>query len=92
MYAENAKDEVTHNHPEGIKGAEATAVATFLALTDTPMDDIKAVVVRGYYPLGFTLDEIRPIYEFDGLKWYFRDLEKACKISGCAASRKWMTS
>ena len=60
-----AVTEVTHNHPEGIKGAEATAVATFLARTGKPMDDIKAVVVRDYYPLDFTLDEIRPTYEFD---------------------------
>ena len=60
-----AVTEVTHNHPEGIKGAEATAVATFLARTGTPMDEIKAVVVRDYYPLDFTLDEIRPAYGFD---------------------------
>ena len=60
-----AVTEVTHNHPEGIKGAEATAVATFLARTGTSMEEIKAVVVRDYYPLGFTLDEIRPTYEFD---------------------------
>ena len=57
--------EVTHNHPEGIKGAEATAVATFLARTGKTMEEIKAVVVRDYYPLGFTLDEIRPTYAFD---------------------------
>ena len=60
-----AVTEVTHNHPEGIKGAEATAVATFLARTGKSMEEIKAVVVRDYYPLGFTLDEIRPAYEFD---------------------------
>jgi len=60
-----AVTEVTHNHPEGLKGAEATAVATFLARTGTPMEEIKAVVVRDYYPLDFTLDEIRPTYEFD---------------------------
>jgi type I restriction enzyme M protein len=60
-----AVTEVTHNHPEGIKGAEATAVATFLARTGKSMEEIKAVVVRDYYPLGFTLDEIRPTYEFD---------------------------
>ena len=60
-----AVTEVTHNHPEGIKGAEATAVATFLARTGKSMDEIKAVVVRDYYPLDFTLDEIRPAYEFD---------------------------
>lgn len=60
-----AVTEVTHNHPEGIKGAEATAVATFLARTGKSMDEIKAVIVRDYYPLDFTLDEIRPAYEFD---------------------------
>ena len=60
-----AVTEVTHNHPEGIKGAEATAVATFLARTGKSKDEIRAVVVRDYYPLGFTLDEIRPTYEFD---------------------------
>ena len=60
-----AVTEVTHNHPEGIKGAEATAVATFLARTGKSKDEIHAVVVRDYYPLGFTLDEIRPTYEFD---------------------------
>ncbi len=60
-----AVTEVTHDHPEGIKGAEATAVATFLARTGKSMEEIKAVIVRDYYPLGFTLDEIRPTYEFD---------------------------
>ena len=60
-----AVTEVTHNHPEGIKGAEATAVATFLACTGKSMEEIKAVIVRDYYPLDFTLDEIRPVYKFD---------------------------
>ena len=60
-----AVTEVTHNHSEGIKGAEATAVATFLARTGKSMDDIREVVVDDYYPLGFTLDEIRDGYEFD---------------------------
>ena len=60
-----AVTEVTHNHPEGIKGAEATAVATFLARTGKSMEEIRDVVVRDYYPLDFTLDEIRPMYEFD---------------------------
>lgn len=60
-----AVTEVTHNHPEGVKGAEATAVATFLARTGKSMEEIKAVVVRDYYPLGFTLDGIRPTYAFD---------------------------
>ncbi len=60
-----AVTEVTHNHPEGIKGAETTAVATFLARTGKSMEEIRDVIARDYYPLGFTLDEIRPTYEFD---------------------------
>lgn len=60
-----AVTEVTHNHPEGIKGAEATAVATFLARTGVPKDEIRDVIVRDYYPIDFTIDEIRPHYKFD---------------------------
>ncbi len=57
--------EVTHNHPEGIKGAEATAVATFLARTGKSMEEIRQYVLENYYKIDFTLDEIRPTYEFD---------------------------
>ena len=53
-----AVTEVTHNHPEGIKGAEATAVATFLARTGKSMEEIREVIVRDYYPLDFTLDDV----------------------------------
>ena len=60
-----AVTEVTHNHLEGIKGAEATAVATFLARIGKPKEEIKSVIIRDYYPLDFTLDEIRSDYEFD---------------------------
>ena len=60
-----AVTEVTHNHPEGIKGAEATAVATFLARIGKSKEEIKSIIIRDYYPLDFTLDEIRPDYEFD---------------------------
>ena len=56
---------VTHNHPEGIKGAEATAVCVFLARLGKTKDMIKAYVRAAYYPLDFTLDEIRPTYDFD---------------------------
>lgn len=56
---------VTHNHPEGIKGAEATAVATFLARTGESMGQIRDVIIRNYYSIDFTLDEIRPVYKFD---------------------------
>lgn len=59
--------EVTHNHPEGIKGAEATAVCIYLARTGSTMQDIRNHIHEHYYPLNFTLDEIRPIYEFNEL-------------------------
>ena len=60
-----AVTEVTHNHPEGIRGAEATAVAIFLARSDKSMADIRKVVVSNYYRLNFSLDEIRDSYKFD---------------------------
>ena len=59
-----ASAEVTHNHPEGIKGAVATAGATYLARTGATMDEIKAFVAK-YYTIDFTLDEIRPTYNFN---------------------------
>lgn len=57
--------EVTHNHPEGLKGAEATAVAVFLARTGKSLSEIRDHIVKNYYPLDFTLDEIRESYRFD---------------------------
>jgi len=58
--------EVTHNHPEGIKGAQATAACVFLARTGASKDDNRAYVERTFgYDLGRTLDEIRPGYTFD---------------------------
>ncbi len=56
---------VTHNHPEGLKGAEATAVCVYLAGCGKSKDEIREVIVRDYYPLDFTLDEIRANYHFD---------------------------
>lgn len=55
---------VSHDHPEGIKGAEAIAVATFMALHGSSKDEIRAKM-REYYNLDFTLDAIRPFYQFD---------------------------
>lgn len=60
-----AVTEVTHNHPEGIKGAEATAVAAFLARQGASKSEIRACIERDYYTLDFTLDEIRHTYEYD---------------------------
>ncbi len=57
--------EVTHNHPEGIKGAESVAVAIFLAKTGMSQPEIKEYINKNYYPMNFTLDEIREAYTFD---------------------------
>ena len=55
--------EVTHNHPEGIKGAEATASAIFLARTGSSKDEIKTYIIDQFgYDLSRTCDEIRPNY------------------------------
>ena len=55
--------EVTHNHPEGIKGAEATASAVFLARIGSGKDEIKDYTIREFgYDLSRTCDEIRPGY------------------------------
>lgn len=55
--------EVTHNHPEGIKGAQATAAAIYLARTGCTKEDIKDYIVREFgYDLSRTCDEIRPGY------------------------------
>ncbi|MBQ6932435.1 MAG: ADP-ribosylglycohydrolase family protein [Clostridia bacterium] len=59
-----ATAEVTHNHPEGIKGAVSVAGAIYLARTGHTMDEIKEYVSR-FYTIDFTLDEIREDYEFE---------------------------
>ena len=60
-----ASAEVTHNHPEGIKGAAATASAIYLARQGRTKEEIKTYIQDNYYPMDFTLAEIRPTYEFD---------------------------
>lgn len=58
--------EITHNHPEGIKGAQATAAAIFLARTGKNKEEIKSYIEQTYgYNLSQTCDEIRPTYTFD---------------------------
>ena len=55
--------EVTHNHPEGIKGAEATACAIFLGRKGRSKDEIKEYIVKEFgYDLSRTCDQIRPDY------------------------------
>ena len=58
--------EVTHNHPEGIKGAQATATAIFMARTGSTKDEIKKFITDTFdYNLNRKIDDIRPHYEFD---------------------------
>ena len=58
--------EVSHNHPEGIKGAESTASAIFLARTGKTKEEIKNYIINEFnYDLLRTLDEIRPHYHHD---------------------------
>lgn len=57
---------VTHNHPEGVKGAQAVALAVYLARTGSRKHDIRREIEGRFgYDLGRTLDEIRPRYCFD---------------------------
>ena len=58
--------EVTHNHPEGIKGAQAVAAAIFLARTGKDKPGIRKYIQRQFgYDLSRRLDDIRPAYKFD---------------------------
>jgi len=58
--------EVTHDHPEGIKGAQAVASAIFLSRTGQSKEQIKNHVETAFgYHLDTPLDEIRPTYEFE---------------------------
>ena len=58
--------EVTHNHPEGIKGAQATAAAIFLARSGKTKQEIRDYIAKTFrYDLSRTLDEIRPTFTFD---------------------------
>lgn len=55
--------EVTHNHPEGIKGAQATAAAIFLARTGYDKKKIRSYIEKHFgYNLNMTCDEMRPSY------------------------------
>ena len=57
---------ITHNHPEGIKGAQATVAAIFMARNGKSKTEIKDYITEKYgYNLNRTCDEIRPDYDFD---------------------------
>ena len=58
--------EVTHNHPEGIKGAQATAAAIFMARKGMSKQEIRDYIAQTFnYDMSRTLDEIRPTFTFD---------------------------
>ena len=67
VLAEAAKSSaVTHNHPEGIKGAQATALAIFLARTGADKEGIRSEIEDRFgYDVSRSLDAIRPDYRFD---------------------------
>ncbi len=56
--------EVTHNHPDGIKGAQAVAAAIYMARTGEDRASIRRYIHDKYYDLNFTIDEIRPDYRY----------------------------
>ncbi len=57
--------EITHNHPEGIKGAVATTHCMWMSLNGFEKDEIRKEIEEKYYPLERSCDEIRKIYFFD---------------------------
>ena len=57
---------VTHNHPEGIKGAQVTALAVFMGRKGKTKEEIRRVISGQFgYNLNRTIDQIRPGYHFD---------------------------
>lgn len=57
---------VTHDHLEGIKGAQSTAAAILLSRQGATQESIRVFITETFnYDLTFTLDEIRPTYQFD---------------------------
>ena len=60
--------ECTHNHPEGIKGAQAVALCIFLARNGMSPTDIRVKIANDFgYDLSLSVDEIRPRYSWQGL-------------------------
>ena len=57
---------ITHNHPEGIKGAQSTSAAIFMARHGASKEEIRNYISAKYgYNLNRTCDEIRPVYDWD---------------------------
>lgn len=64
-YLSKEVTKVTHNDPEGLKGAEATAVAVFMALHGSSILEIQDCIQKNYYDINFKLADIRSSYTFD---------------------------
>lgn len=61
-----ASAEISHNHPEGIKGAQSVALAVFMARQGSSKDEIRSRISADFsYDLDRTVEEIRPGYQFD---------------------------
>ena len=52
--------EVTHDHPEGIKGTQVTTATVYLAKSRHTLDKIRSYIHENFYPMDRTQDEIRP--------------------------------
>lgn len=66
LAAAKVSAECTHNHPEGIKGAQAVALCIFMARNGASKDEIRSEVEKVFgYDLGFTIDGIRPRYGWE---------------------------
>lgn len=65
IFLSRAVTKVTHNHPEGMKDAEAVSIAIFLARTGKSMEKIRKYIIEKYYNIRFTLNTIRRLYRFD---------------------------
>jgi len=62
----SASAAVSHDHPEGIKGAQAVALAILMARQGAPKDEIRTNLTASFfYDLDRTIEEIRPDYQFD---------------------------
>ena len=57
--------DVSHNHPESIRAAEAVSIAIYMALHGSSKEEIESFINRNYYNIAFSLDEIRDSYKFD---------------------------
>ena len=65
IYLSREATKVTHNHPEGMKAAEAVTTAIFMARKGKSIKEIGECIEKKYYKIDFTLDQIRPSYTFD---------------------------